>query len=162
MYTPTVKWIISWIAHHFRVFTGIAITTSTPIEVMGSHEVAGKDYINSENSQIASIGAIFGFTYHIKQLTPWPNSLASCVVNYSRLSTCPWKIKLFKDDRAPLDLWQVLETSHSKSSLGNFQHRYLSELLVNMYNCHVMVKSVPCYCVCGCVWRPAFINSSHK
>ena len=41
------------------------------------------------------------------------------------------------------------ETSHSKSSLGNFPHQYLSELLVNVYSYHLMVKSVSWCCVCG-------------
>ena len=40
------------------LFTGIANTTSTPIgvegKVVGSQEVAGKGYINTKNSQIAS------------------------------------------------------------------------------------------------------------
>ena len=44
---------------------------------VGSHKVAGKGYINTENSQIISIGAIFNSTYHTKQLNPWPNSPSS-------------------------------------------------------------------------------------
>ena len=35
---------------------------------------------------------------------------------------------------ALVDVWQASETSHSKSSLGNFQHQYLTELLVNVYS----------------------------
>ena len=35
--------------------------------ISGSHEVAGKGYINIENSQLASIGAIFTSTYYTKQ-----------------------------------------------------------------------------------------------
>ena len=52
----------------------------------GGWIVAGKGYVNTENSQMVSIGAIFTSTYHTKQLNPWPNSLASCVVNYSWVS----------------------------------------------------------------------------
>ena len=37
----------------------------------------------------------------------------------------------------------------SKNSLGNFQHQYLAELLVNMHSYHLMVKSVSCFCVHG-------------
>ena len=43
-------------------FTGIANTISTLIEVEGgvkSHTVAGKGYVNTENSQIASADTIF-------------------------------------------------------------------------------------------------------
>ena len=34
----------------------------------GSHKVVGKGYINTENSQMESTGAIFTSTYHTKQL----------------------------------------------------------------------------------------------
>ena len=102
---------------------------------VGSYKVAGKGYVFTKTSQIASIGVIFTSTYHTKQLNPWPNSSASRVVNYSRLSAC-------QGDMQP-------ETSHSKSSPGNFQHQYLAELLVNMYSYRLMVKSVSCYCVRG-------------
>ena len=39
-----------------------------------------------------------------------------------------------------MDILQASQTSHSKSSLGNFYHRYLAELLVNVYNNRLMVK----------------------
>ena len=43
-------------------FTGVANTTSNSIGVEGvgggSHKVAGRGYVNTENSQMASIGAI--------------------------------------------------------------------------------------------------------
>ena len=44
---------------------------------------------------------------------------------------------------------QASETSHSKSSLGNFQHQYLSEILVTEYSYRLMVKSVSSCCVHG-------------
>ena len=64
---------------------------------MANHKVVGKGYINTENSQVASIGAIFTSTYHTKQLNPWPNSSASCVVYYSQLSACQGKMEQFED-----------------------------------------------------------------
>ena len=72
-------------------FTGIANTSSTPIgreggEWAGTHIVAGKGYVYTENSQMASIGAIFNSTYHTKLQNPWPCSSANCVVNYILLS----------------------------------------------------------------------------
>ena len=53
-----------------------------------------------------------------------------------------------KTTRAPMDVWQALETSPSKSSQGKFQHQYLPELLVDVYSYHLMVNSVSCCCVC--------------
>ena len=67
------------------------------------------------------------------------NSLASYEVNNSQLSACPGKMEPFKDHMyiwALPDIWswQASETNHSKSSLGNFQHHYLYELMVNVYS----------------------------
>ena len=63
---------------------------------VGSHEVAEKGYIFTKNSQMTSIGAIFISTCHTKQLNPWLNSSASCVVIYSQLSACQGKMGPFK------------------------------------------------------------------
>ena len=65
---------------------------------MGSHEVAGKGYVFTKTSQMASIGVIFTSTYHTKQLNPWPNSSASRVMNYSRLSACQGDMGPFEGD----------------------------------------------------------------
>ena len=54
----------------------------------GSHEVADKGYINTENSQITSNDAISTSAYYTKQLNPCPNSSTSHVVNYSWLFVC--------------------------------------------------------------------------
>ena len=113
---------------------------------MGSHEVAGKGYVNTKNSKMASIGAIFSSIYHTKQLH---KSSASRVVNYNQLSACQGEMEPFKTTLAFVDIWQASEASHNKSSLGNFQHQYLGELLVNVYSYHLMVKSVSYYCVHG-------------
>ena len=48
-----------------------------------------------------------------------------------------------------MDVRQASETSHGKRSPGNFEHQYLAELLFNVYNHHLMVKSVCCCCVRG-------------
>ena len=68
-------------------------TTRTTIEwdggwLAGSHEVAGKGFVNTEKSQMAYKDAIFTSKYHTKKVNPWPNLLASHVVNYSQLTTC--------------------------------------------------------------------------
>ena len=54
--------------------------------------------LSSKNSQMTSIGAIFDFTYHTKQLNPWPNSSASRMVNYSQLSACQGDVQPFEGD----------------------------------------------------------------
>ena len=66
---------------------------------MDSHTVTvvSKGYVNTENSQMASICAIFTSKYHTKQLNPWLNSSASCVVNYNRLSAWQGERELFKE-----------------------------------------------------------------
>ena len=58
--------------------------------------MAGKGYDFTKNSQMASTGVIFTSTCYTKQLNPWPYSSASCVVNYSRLSTCQGKMGPFE------------------------------------------------------------------
>ena len=105
--------------------------------------VVGKDYINTENSQMASIGVIFSSTYHAKELNPWPNSPASHVVIYSWLSACPWEME-------PFYLWM--------SSKPQKQATTKAVWLVNVYSYHVMVKSVCCYCVHE---NRLFSNQSH-
>ena len=65
---------------------------------VGSHKVAGKGYVFTKTSQMASIGVIFTSTYLTKQLNPWPNSSASRVVNYSQLSACQGDMQPFEGD----------------------------------------------------------------
>ena len=113
-------------------------------------------------------GAIFSSTYHTKQLNPWPSYLTTlCIMVY----TASWLLvqgrwSHLKTAQAPMEVIQILGTSHSKSSQGNFQYWYLPQLLVNVYSYHacdgekcVMVKSE---CVCVCMQKPAFLKSSHK
>ena len=65
---------------------------------MGSHKVVEKGYVLTKTSQMASTGVIFTSTYHTKQFDLWPNSSASCVVNYSQLSTCQENMQPFEGD----------------------------------------------------------------
>ena len=65
---------------------------------MESHEVAGKGYVFTKTSQMASIGVIFTSIYHTKQLNPWPNLSASRAVNYSLLSACKGDMQPFEGD----------------------------------------------------------------
>ena len=59
---------------------------------------------------------------------------------------------LFKDH--PSTFWQASETSHSKSSLGNFQHQYLTKFLVNVY----LLLQLSCNCE-KCAWKVIYRNS---
>ena len=122
---------------------------------MGSHKVVGKGYINTKYNYMASIGAIFTFPYHTKQLNPWPNLSASCVVNHSRLSACQGEMTPFEDDLNLCGCLICLRNKPHKRSPDNFQHQCLAKLVVNMYCYLLMVKSVSCYCVCG---RQLFSN----
>ena len=66
--------------------------------VQGSHEVAGKGYVFTKNSQITSIGAIFTSTHtcYTKQPNPWTNSLGSHVVILSWLPACQGNLGPFE------------------------------------------------------------------
>ena len=116
---------------------------------MGSHEVTGKGYVFTKISQMASIGIIFTSTYHPKQPDTWPNSSASRVVNYSQLSACQGDMEPFEGDPSTHGCPTCLRNKPQQKQLGNFQHQYLPELLVNVYSYHLMVKSVFCCCVHG-------------
>ena len=106
--------------------------------------MAGKGDVFTKTSQMASIGAIFTSTYHTKQLNPWPNSSASRVVNYSRLSACQGDMEPFEGDPSTRGR---LTSLGNKSNQGNFQHQYMPQVLVNVYR--LVVKSVSCCCVRG-------------
>ena len=60
-----------------------------------------------------------------------------------------WRWGHLKTTPALVDVWQDSETSHSKSSSGNFQHWYLADTLASVYSYRVMVKSVSSCCVRG-------------
>ena len=82
--------------------------------MVGSYKVAGKGLVNTDNKKMDSIGAIFTSTYHTKQPNPWPNTSASCVVNYSWLSTHQEDMEPFKDH---------LSTHEDMTSLRNMSQQ---------------------------------------
>ena len=57
-----------------------------------------------KNNQMAFIDAIFTSTHHTKQLNQWPNSSASCMVNYSQLSAFQGIWSYLKTTRALVDI----------------------------------------------------------
>ena len=115
---------------------------------MGSHKVVGKRYVFTRTSQMASIGTIFTSTYHTKQLNPWPNSPSSRVVNYSRLTAFQGDMEPFKGNSSTHGCLTNLSNKPQQSSLGNFQHHYPLELLVNVYSYRLIVKSACLAVVC--------------
>ena len=120
--------------------------------------MAGKGYIFTKTSQMTSIGAIFISTYHTKQLNPWPNSSASCVVNYSRLSACQGEMEPFEAD----------QSTHGRlTSLRNKpQQKQPRQLSVSIH------ASIVSQCIqlsfdgekCVlllCAWKASFLKSGH-
>ena len=84
---------------------------------VGSHKVVGsKDYVPTENSQMATISAFsLPYIYHTNQLNLWPISSGSW------LSACPGEMKPFKDQLSTHGHLTSLRKSHSKSSQDNFK-----------------------------------------
>ena len=83
----------------------------------------------TENSQMASVGAIFSYTHHTKQQNPWLTSPASRVVIYRWLPTCPGEMKPFK------------HRPSTHGCLTSFKNK-LPKFLVNVYNYCLMIKRV--------------------
>ena len=73
------------------------------------------------------------------------------------VSVCPGKMEPFKDDLSTYGHLTSLRNKPQQSNLENSQHKYLSELLVNVYSYHVMVK------VClAVVWMEATISQIYS
>ena len=125
---------------------------------MQSHEVAGKGYVLTKTSQMASIGVIFTSTYHTKQLNPWPNSLASRVVNYSRLSAGQGDMQPFEGDPYTRGRLTSLRNKPQKK-----QPRQLSASIPgSIVSQHVQLSFDGEKCVLLlCAWKPAFLRSGH-
>ena len=109
-------------------------------------QIAGKDFMKTENSQITSIDANFSSTSHKIAIsmtdlsTSHVVTLAGCLLFQGRRSH-------FKDQ------WRTCEcliSLRNKRSLCNFQYWYLPELLVNVYvQLSFDGKNVHCCCVHG-------------
>ena len=126
---------------------------------VGSHEVVGKAYVFTKTSQMASIGVIFTNTYHTKQLNPWPNSSASCVVNYSQLSACQGDMQLFESDPYTRECLTSLRNKPQQKQPGQLSASIAGwivsqrvQLLFDGEKCVLLL----------CAWKPAFLKSGHK
>ena len=88
---------------------------------VGNHEVIGKGCVNTENSQMASIGTIFTSTYHTKQLNPWSNSSASRVVNYGQLPAYQRNMEPFEEHPSTHGCLTSLRNKPQKSNLSSLR-----------------------------------------
>ena len=126
---------------------------------VGSHEVAGKGYVFTKTSQMASICVIFTSTYHTKQLNPWPNSSTSRVVNYSQLSAC-------QGDMQPFEGYPYTHgcLTRLRNKPQQKQPRQLSASIpsgIVSQRVQLLFDGEKCVLLLY-VWKPAFLRSGHK
>ena len=120
--------------------------------------MAGKGYVFTKTSHMASIDTISISTYHKKQLNLWPNSSTSHMVNYSHLPA-------FQGDMEPVE--GNLNTRGHLTSLRNKpQQKQLGQLSASI--CALIVSSYVQLSFDGekcvfllCVWKLAFLKSGH-
>ena len=113
-----------------------------------SSKVTGKSYVFTKTHQMASIGAIFTSTSH--KAAKFMAKLISQSYSELQPTVClPRDMQPFEGNPSTHGHLTSLRNESQQNSSGNFQHQYLPELLINIYNHHLMVKSVSCYCVRG-------------
>ena len=146
MYSPTIEWMASWIG---LVFTGVADTTSTLIEWDGGGRWVAKKYCTKPFSTLKT-AKWCSLVLHMS------HKVAISIVKLITQScgefttSCPLvkeRGSHLRTNVALTDIWKASEASQSKSSLGNLQHQYLPQLLINVYSYRLMKKSVSCCCV---------------
>ena len=81
-----------------------------------------------------------GLVGDTKQLNPWPNSSASPVVKYSRLSACRGDMEVFEGDLNTHGCLKSLRNKLQQNQPGQLYHQHLAELSVNIYSYCLMVK----------------------
>ena len=111
---------------------------------VGSHEVAGKDYIFTKNSQMAFIGVIFPSTYH--KVAKSTAKLTSQLCGDLQPAGC-----LSPGDGPSQHSWTSDRTQKNKpqqKQLGQLS-ALLADMLASVYSYHVMVKSISFCCVRG-------------
>ena len=120
--------------------------------------MASKGYINADNSQMVSIGAIFTTTYHLKQLNQWPNLLASDVMNYSRLFASPREMEPFEDHPSTCGYLINLRNKPQQKQPGQFSApipvRIVSYCLQLSFDDEKFVLLLH-------VWKVDFLKSGH-
>ena len=120
-------------------------------------------YINTEateNNEMAFKGTIFTskYWYHTKHLNAWSNSLASCVMNYCRLSALQERWSHLNTTRALVDVWPASEIATGKATRATFSQYFRDCYIVNVYHYCLIVKSV----LLLYAWKVAILKSSHN
>ena len=107
---------------------------------------------------MTSVGAIFTSTYHTKQLNQWPNSSASRVVNYSRLSACQGDMESFEGDPSTRGRLTSLRNKPQQK-----QPRQLSaSILAWIVSQCIQLSFDGEKCVLLlCAWKASFLKSGH-
>ena len=125
---------------------------------VGSHKVAGKGYIFTKTSQMASIGVIFTSTYHTKQLNPWPNSSASRVVNYSQLSACQGDMQPFEGGPYTRGCLTSLRNKPQRKQPGQLSASIPGWIVSQRVQ--LSFDGEKCVLLL-CAWKPACLRSGH-
>ena len=120
--------------------------------------MAGKGYVFTKTSQMASIGVIFTSTYHTKQLNPWPNSSASRVVNYSQLSACQGDMQPFEGDPYTRGRLTSLRNKPRQNQPGQLSAS-IPGWIVNQ-RVQLLFDGEKCVLLL-CAWKPVFLRSGH-
>ena len=121
--------------------------------------MAGKGYVFTKTSQMASIGAIFTSTYHTKQLNPWPNSSASRVVNYSWLSACQGDMEPFEGDSSTrgrlTNLTNKPQQKQPRQISASIHASIVSQCIQLSFDGEKCVLLL-------CAWKASFLKPGHK
>ena len=89
------------------------------------------------------------FHLHISDKAGKSMAKISRVVNYSWLFACLGDVEPFEVHPSICGSLTSFRNQPQEKTMGNFQHQYLPEQLVNVYSYCVIVKSVFCCCVHG-------------
>ena len=108
---------------------------------------------------MASIVAIFTYTYHTKQLNPWPYLSASHVVNYSRLSACQGDVEPFEGDPSTRGHLKSLRNKPKQKQPGQLSALVLAWIVSQCV--HLSFDGEKCVLL-WCEWKLAFLRSSHN
>ena len=108
---------------------------------------------------MAYTGAIFTTKYHTKQLNPWPNSSANCVVNYTQLSACQGDMQPFEGNPSTCGCVTSLRKIPQQK-----QPRQLSSIITCL-NCYSMCTAILWWwevCLAVVCMEAGFLKPGHN
>ena len=120
--------------------------------------MAGKSYVFTKPSKMASFGVIFTSTYHTKQLNPWPNSSASRVVNYSQLFACQGDMQPFEGNPYTCGRLTSLRNKPQQKQPGKLSASIPGGIVSQRVQ--LLFDGEKCVLLL-CAWKPAFLKSGH-